>query len=177
MNYEELCQKILDKGYDSVELFSCDDFAEAFIGLTDTLQAVYSYEDMIAWKMEKYDIEADEAEDDICYNSLRLLYYRPSNIRPIVVCDTVFRYDNFSNKDIEEYLNNGDEERNVKLLDEAYSEAFLGLAYCEEKAVYSYKKLIECVIANSNPSLTVEQAEEYIEKDLDTEDVIIVKEL
>ena len=59
---------LVEKGYDDVIIFSCPDYTDALIGLTDDYNAVYDYSLMIDWLIEHEDMDEEEACDFISYN-------------------------------------------------------------------------------------------------------------
>ena len=85
MTLEQLKQLISDLGYEDVRVFDDYDYADAFIGMSNTDRAVYSYDKMIEWLMLKENWTYEEAVEWIDYNTMRALPYYPDG--PIVVYD------------------------------------------------------------------------------------------
>lgn len=61
--------KILDMGYEDVIIFEDPSYDSAFIGVTNSNQAVYDYEKMVEYLMDVDDMTYEEAADFISYNS------------------------------------------------------------------------------------------------------------
>ena len=59
---------LVEKGYDDVIIFSCPDYTDALIGLTDDYNAVYDYSLMIDWLIEHEGMDEEESADFISYN-------------------------------------------------------------------------------------------------------------
>lgn len=65
MNVKEL---ILDAGYEDVIVFEEPSYDDAFIGVTSNNRAVYDYDKMLEWLVNKEGMDWDEAADFISYN-------------------------------------------------------------------------------------------------------------
>lgn len=65
MNVKEL---ILDAGYEDVIVFEEPSYDTAFIGVTTDNRAVYDYDKMLEWLVNKEGMDWDEAADFISYN-------------------------------------------------------------------------------------------------------------
>ena len=70
-------------GYDDVLVFENPSYDSAFIGVSEDNRAVYDYDKMVLWLMDKDKMTAEEAVDFISYNTIRSLSYYESS--PIVV--------------------------------------------------------------------------------------------
>ena len=55
-------------GYEDVIIYECPSYDGAFIGVTNDNRAVYDYDKMVAWLVEKEGMDYDEAADFISYN-------------------------------------------------------------------------------------------------------------
>ena len=86
-NGERTAEQILaDNGYDAddIVLLKDESYDSALIAVTDDYRAVYSYDKMVEWYMEKNGCTADEAMEWIDYNTMRALPYAGARA-PIVV--------------------------------------------------------------------------------------------
>ena len=84
---ERTAEQILaDNGYDvdDIVLLKDESYDSALIAVTDDYRAVYSYDKMVEWYMEKNGCSAEEAIEWIDYNTLRALPYAGARA-PIVV--------------------------------------------------------------------------------------------
>ena len=79
---DELNKKL--EGYEDVPVFVNPDYLSALIGVSTDNQAVYDYEKMIDFLVEKENMTPEEAEDFICYNTLRTIPYMGEN-HPVVI--------------------------------------------------------------------------------------------
>lgn len=73
-------ERILDAGYEDVIIFgsgngSGDSYDDALIGVSSSGCAVYDFEKMVDWLMEKDGMTSEEAIEWIEYNSIRSLPY------------------------------------------------------------------------------------------------------
>lgn len=59
--------------YESVTLFESPTYDTACIGISEDERAVYDYDLMVQHLMEKDGMTSEEAEDFICYNTIRAL--------------------------------------------------------------------------------------------------------
>ena len=86
-NGERTAEQILaDNGYDSEDfvLLKDESYDSALIAVSDDFRAVYSYDKMVEWYMEKNGCTAEEAMEWIDYNTMRALPYAGARA-PIVV--------------------------------------------------------------------------------------------
>ena len=84
---ERTAEQILaDNGYDAddIVLLKDESYDSALIAVADDFRAVYSYDKMVEWYMEKNGCTAEEAIEWIDYNTLRALPYAGARA-PIVV--------------------------------------------------------------------------------------------
>lgn len=84
---ERTAEQILaDNGYDGedIVLLKDESYDSALIAVTDDCRAVYSYDKMVEWYMEKNGCDADDAMEWIDYNTLRAIPYAGEKA-PIVV--------------------------------------------------------------------------------------------
>jgi len=84
---ERTAEQILaDNGYDAedIVLLKDESYDSALIAVTDDCRAVYSYDKMVEWYMEKNGCDADDAMEWIDYNTLRAIPYAGEKA-PIVV--------------------------------------------------------------------------------------------
>lgn len=72
MNAEK---RLLENGYEGVKYLTDFSYDGALIGVTDDHRAVYDYDLMIHWLMEKENWTAEEAAEWIDYNTIRALPY------------------------------------------------------------------------------------------------------
>ena len=77
-------ERLLEAGYDGVVLFSDFSYDSAFVGVSEDNRAIYDYDLMVEWLMEKEGFTEDEAMEWIDYNTLRALPYF-GNEAPIVL--------------------------------------------------------------------------------------------
>ena len=68
-------QILLDNGYEDVVIFENESYDSALIGVTEDNRAVYSYEKMVEWYMEKNQCSEEDAIEWIDYNTIRALPY------------------------------------------------------------------------------------------------------
>ena len=57
-----VADKILEMGYDDVVIFDCPSYDTAFIGVTNSNQAVYDYEKMVEYLMINDGMTYEEAQ-------------------------------------------------------------------------------------------------------------------
>ena len=72
MNAEE---RLLENGYEGVKCLTNYSFDFALIGVTHDERAVYDYNLMVEWLMEKEGFSEEEAVEWIDYNTIRALPY------------------------------------------------------------------------------------------------------
>lgn len=81
---EDVRELIEDHEYENVIIFSNPDYASAFMGISEDGRAVYDYEKMIDYLMEKENWSDNEAVEFIEYNTIRALPYMGSSA-PIII--------------------------------------------------------------------------------------------
>ena len=81
MNAEE---RLLDAGYEGVKYLTNYSYDDAIIGVSEDGRAIYDYELMIEWLMDKEGWTDNEAVEWIDYNTIRALPYMGSDA-PIVM--------------------------------------------------------------------------------------------
>lgn len=81
MNAEE---RLLNAGYDDIKYLTNYGYDDALIGVTENGRAVYDYDKMVDWLMEKEGWSDIEAIEWIEFNTLRALPYMGSDA-PIVM--------------------------------------------------------------------------------------------
>ena len=79
-------EKLLDLGYEDVIIFENESYDDALIGVSHDERAIYSFEKMVEWLMEKDKITREEAIEWIEYNTIRAIPYAGSKA-PIVMYD------------------------------------------------------------------------------------------
>ena len=72
MNAEK---RLLENGYEGVKYLTDYSYDDALIGVTDDNRAVYDYDLMIHWLMEKENWPMEDAAEWINYNTIRSLPY------------------------------------------------------------------------------------------------------
>lgn len=72
MNAEE---RLLEYGYDDVKYLVNESYDDALIGVSEDGRAIYDYDKMVDWLVDKYDWTDDEAVEWIEYNTIRALPY------------------------------------------------------------------------------------------------------
>lgn len=77
-------ERLLEAGYEGVVLFSDFSYDTAMIGVSEDNRAIYDYDLMVEWLVEKEGFAEDEAMEWIDYNTLRALPYFGSDA-PIVL--------------------------------------------------------------------------------------------
>lgn len=68
-------EKLLDAGYEDVIIFENYSYDSAFLGVTEDNRAVYSYDRMVEYLINKEGFEEMDAIEWIEYNTLRALPY------------------------------------------------------------------------------------------------------
>lgn len=78
-NKDEMIDKVeellLDNDLEGAAYFTGDDFDTAIAGYTDNNQIIYSYDKMVEWYMDKYDVDDVTAMEWIDYNTIRAIPY------------------------------------------------------------------------------------------------------
>lgn len=81
MNAEE---RLLDAGYEDIKYFVGDSYDDALIGVSEDRRAVYDFDKMVKWLMNKYGWSDMESIEWIEYNTIRALPYMGSDA-PIIM--------------------------------------------------------------------------------------------
>ena len=77
-------QLLLDNGYEGVKYLTNYSYDDALIGVSEDGRAIYDYEKMVQWLVEKEEFSYEEAAEWIDYNTIRALGYM-SEGAPIVM--------------------------------------------------------------------------------------------
>lgn len=72
MNAEE---RLIEYGYEDVKFLVNESYDDALIGVSDDGRAIYDYDKMVNWLMNKYDWSVEEAVEWVDYNTIRALPY------------------------------------------------------------------------------------------------------
>ena len=85
--HEKTAEEILEEhGYDDVLILKDESYDSALVGVTSDNRAVYSYNKMVEWYMNKNNSTSEEAMEWIDYNTIRALPYMGAGA-PIVMFD------------------------------------------------------------------------------------------
>lgn len=68
-------ERLLGAGYDDVVLLENYSYDDALVGVTEDGRAVYDFDKMVAWLVEKQGFTAEEAVEWIDFNTIRALPY------------------------------------------------------------------------------------------------------
>lgn len=82
MTFEELESNLVNNGYEGVTIFEDPDYADAFIGVSENNKAIYDFDKMVEFLMER-EMSQEDAIDFIEYDTIRSLPYMPN--APIVM--------------------------------------------------------------------------------------------
>ena len=86
---DKYIEKILERHeLEGTAYFTGDNYSSAIIGYTEDGSLVYSYEKMIEWLMNMYNITQEEAIDWINYNVIGTAQCM-SGIKPIIVYELI----------------------------------------------------------------------------------------
>ena len=77
-------ERIIDAGYEDVVILSNYSYDDALVGVTEDGRAVYDFEKMVAWLVDKEGFEEIEAIEWIEYNTIRALPYMGDRA-PIII--------------------------------------------------------------------------------------------
>jgi hypothetical protein len=77
-------EKVLDAGYEDVVLLSNYSYDDALIGISHDNRAVYDFDKMVEWLVQKEGWTETEAVEWIEYNTIRALPYFGASA-PIIV--------------------------------------------------------------------------------------------
>ena len=68
-------EKLIEAGYEDVVILDNYSYDDALVGVTEDGRAVYDFDKMVTWLMEKEGFTQDEAVEWIEYNTIRALPY------------------------------------------------------------------------------------------------------
>lgn len=71
----EAKERLLDAGYEDVQYFINYGYDDALIGVSEDNRAIYDYDKMIEWLINKESLTYEDAVDWINYNTIRALPY------------------------------------------------------------------------------------------------------
>ena len=77
-------ERLLEYGYEDVKFLVNESYDDALIGVSDDGRAIYDYEEMIKYLINKYNWSYEESEDWVNYNTIRALPYFGSDA-PIIM--------------------------------------------------------------------------------------------
>lgn len=77
-------EKLLENGYEGIKFLTDYSYDDALIGVSEDDRAIYDYDKMVEWLMEKDNLSSEEAIDWINYNTIRALPYMGSKA-PIIM--------------------------------------------------------------------------------------------
>lgn len=72
MNAEE---RLLDAGYEDVKYLVNESYDDALIGVSEDGRAIYDFDKMVDWLIEKYGWSVTESIEWIEFNTIRALSY------------------------------------------------------------------------------------------------------
>jgi hypothetical protein len=81
MNAEE---RLMDAGYENIKYLVNESYDDALIGVSDDGRAIYDFDKMVDWLVEKYGWSYEESIEWIEYNTIRALPYMGSDA-PIIM--------------------------------------------------------------------------------------------
>lgn len=68
-------ERLLNAGYDGVIYLVDESYDDALVGVSDDERAIYDFELMVKWLVDKYGFDEIEAIEFIEYNTIRSLSY------------------------------------------------------------------------------------------------------
>lgn len=77
-------EKLLEYGYEGIKILENYSYDDALIGVTIDRRAVYDFDLMVKWLMEKENMEEIDAVEWIHYNTARALPYMGED-SPIII--------------------------------------------------------------------------------------------
>ena len=77
-------ERLLQMGYDDAIIFENESYDDALIGVSQDGRAIYSFEKMVEWLMNKDNITQTEAIEFIEFNTIRAIPYAGAKA-PIVM--------------------------------------------------------------------------------------------
>ena len=67
--------KIIQAGFEDIIVFSNNEYDNALIGISEDGRAIYNYDLMVQWLIDKYNFNETDAIEWIDYNTIRALPY------------------------------------------------------------------------------------------------------
>ena len=77
-------ERLLDAGYEGVKFLVNESYDDALIGVSEDGRAIYDFNLMVDWLMEKYNWSETESIEWIEYNTIRALPYMGADA-PIIM--------------------------------------------------------------------------------------------
>lgn len=68
-------EKLLDAGYEDIKYLVNESYDDALVGVSDDGRAIYDFDKMVDWLVDKYNWTDEEAVEWIEYNTIRALPY------------------------------------------------------------------------------------------------------
>ena len=91
MNAEE---RLLEAGYEDVTYLVNESYDDALIGVSEDGRAIYDFDKMVEWLMNKYGWSETESIEWVEYNTLRALPYMGADA-PIIMYSLPFEFKKF----------------------------------------------------------------------------------
>lgn len=82
---EEVKEYCIEQSVEECMLFEDYDYCTAFVGLSNDYRAIYDYDRMVEYLVEKEDFTAEDAIEWIDYNTIRALDYISDPHKPIIL--------------------------------------------------------------------------------------------
>lgn len=77
-------EKLLDAGYEGIKYLVNEGYDDALIGVSEDGRAIYNFDKMVEWLVEKYGWSEIESIEWIEFNTIRALPYMGSDA-PIIM--------------------------------------------------------------------------------------------
>ena len=77
-------ERLMEAGYEGIKYLVDEGYDDALIGVSEDGRAIYDFEKMVDWLIEKYNWSDNEAVEWIEYNTIRALPYMGSDA-PIIM--------------------------------------------------------------------------------------------
>ena len=68
-------ERLLEYGYDDIKYLVNESYDDALVGVSEDGRAIYDYDKMVDWLVDKYNWTDEEAVEWIEYNTIRALPY------------------------------------------------------------------------------------------------------
>ena len=68
-------ERLADAGYEDVLIFENPSYDDALVGVTEDNRAVYDFDKMVDWLLDRSPMDWDEAVEFIEFNTIRALPY------------------------------------------------------------------------------------------------------